>query len=229
MLQAKLLPSMMCVNAWKNSPEVLAELIRQKVDFFHMDLMDGHFVPNLTLGTDCIKQLRKETQIPLDLHLMAEQPENMLKWLDIQPGEYVSVHIESTYHMQRVLAEIRSCGAKPMAALNPATPLCMLEQILEDVDGVLVMTVNPGFAGQKLVPQTLKKIEVLRRWLDERGKTQTEIEVDGNVSFENAVKMRAAGANLFVGGTSSIFYSGDCLENNIRKLRQMILKGEEPR
>lgn len=116
-----------------------------------------------------------------------------------------------------------------MAALNPATPLCMLEQILEDVDGVLVMTVNPGFAGQKLVPQTLKKIEVLRRWLDERGKTQTEIEVDGNVSFENAVKMRAAGANLFVGGTSSIFYSGDCLENNIRKLRQMILKGEEPR
>lgn len=226
MLQAKLSPSMMCVNAWRDASEILAELIRQKVDYFHMDLMDGHFVPNLTLGTDCIKQLRKETRIPLDLHLMAEQPETMLDWLDLQPGELVSVHVESTRHLQRTLAEIRARGARPMAALNPATPLCMAEPVLEDVDGILIMTVNPGFAGQRLVPQTLKKIEELRRLLDLRGLTRTEIEVDGNVSFENAEKMRRAGASIFVGGTSSVFHTGGTLEENICTLRQRIAKGE---
>ena len=113
-----------------------------------------------------------------------------------------------------------------MAALNPATPLCMAEPVLEDVDGILIMTVNPGFAGQRLVPQTLKKIEELRRLLDLRGLTRTEIEVDGNVSFENAEKMRRAGARIFVGGTSSVFHTGGTLEENIRTLRQRIAKGE---
>ena len=118
--------------------------------------------------------------------MMVEKPEEKLDWFDIQPGEYVSVHAESTRHLQRTLAKIADYGAHPMVALNPATPHCMLEDVLDDVSGVLLMTVNPGFAGQKLVPQTLGKITRLRELLDKTGHEEVFIEVDGNVSFENA-------------------------------------------
>lgn len=138
--------------------------------------------------------------------MMVEKPEEKLDWFDIQPGEYVSVHAESTRHLQRTLAKIADYGAHPMVALNPATPLCMLEDVLDDVSGVLLMTVNPGFAGQKLVPQTLGKITRLRELLDKTGHEEVFIEVDGNVSFENAPKMYHAGARAFVCGTSSIFW-----------------------
>lgn len=157
------------------------------------------------LGTESIKHLREVTDIPLDIHMMVEKPEEKLDWFDIQPGEYVSVHAESTRHLQRTLAKIADYGAHPMVALNPATPLCMLEDVLDDVSGVLLMTVNPGFAGQKLVPQTLGKITRLRELLDKTGHEEVFIEVDGNVSFENAPKMYHAGARAFVCGTSSIF------------------------
>lgn len=227
MLKSKLSPSMMCVNMWENAAETLDALKTLRVEYLHVDIMDGHFVPNITLGTDYIKLLRKKSDIPLDIHMMVEMPENMLEWLQIQAGEYVSVHTESTRHLQRTLSQIRSYGAKPMAALNPATPLNVLEDVLDDIDGVLLMTVNPGFAGQKLVPQSLEKIKRLRSWLDERGYSQIEIEVDGNVSFENAVKMRAAGANLFVGGSSSIFHKDSSVMDNTIKLRNMIASGGE--
>ena len=131
----------------------------------------------------------------------------------------VSVHAESTKHLQKVLRAIKDKGAKAFAALNPATPICFLEEVLDDIDGVLIMTVNPGFAGQKLVPQTLEKITRVRKLLDENGKKASEIEVDGNVSFENAVKMSKAGADIFVCGTSSIFAKTGTIEENIRKTR----------
>lgn len=226
MLNAKISPSMMCVNSWGDPKADLAALERAGTEYLHIDIMDGHFVPNITLGFDYIKALRKQTRIPLDIHLMVEKPENMLPWLDIQPGEIIAVHTESTLHLQRVLAQIRALGGKPFVALNPATPLCMIEHVLEDIDGVLVMTVNPGFAGQKLVPQTLGKIRKLRNWLDESGFTATEIAVDGNVSMENALKMRAAGANIFVGGTSSIFSKAGTIEENSAEMRNQIKKGE---
>ena len=166
--------------------------------------------------------MRKLSNIPLDVHLMITKPENKLDWFRPQPGEIFAVHVESTVHLQRVLTKIRSYGAKAYAAINPATPIVMLEDVLDVLDGVLVMTVNPGYAGQKLVESTLAKITRLRTFLDSHGYENVEIEVDGNVSFDNAVRMRQAGADLFVAGTSSVFYSKDTVENNIRLLRQKL-------
>ncbi len=226
MLNAKISPSLMCVDAWTDAPDAVDALNALGTEYYHVDVMDGHFVPNFALGTNDIKKLRARTDTPLDIHLMVERPEEVLPWLDIQPGEYVSVHVESTRHLQSLLREIRARRAKPMAALNPATPLCVLDEIWDDVDGVLVMTVNPGFAGQKLVPRTLEKLARLRAMLNASGYAQTEIEVDGNVSFENAAKMRAAGANIFVGGTSSVFAAGRTIGDNLRRLREKIAEGE---
>ena len=222
MNQAILSPSMMCVSHWTDAAPLLGELARQGVEYLHMDAMDGVFVQNLMLGTESIKHMRRISSIPLDIHLMIERPEEKLGWFDIQPGEFVSVHVESTKHIQRALARVREFGAKPMVALNPGTPLAMIEDVLDDVDAVLVMTVNPGFAGQKLVPQTLGKITRLRQLLDSAGKEHVRIEVDGNVSFENAVRMRAAGADMFVCGTSSIFAKTGTIEENTARLRECV-------
>ena len=217
-----LAPSMMCVNPWSTPEKTLEALQAGGVEVLHMDVMDGSFVPNLMLGTESIRQLRRVSPIPLDIHLMIDRPEDKLAWFDIQPGEYVSVHAESTNHLQRALARIRDCGGKPMIALNPATPLCMAENVIEDIEAVLLMTVNPGFAGQKLVPQTLKKIADLRKMLDDAGHPEIRIEVDGNVSFETAPKMRAAGADMFVCGTSSIFHKDGTIRENISRFRHCL-------
>lgn len=215
-------PSMMCINAWLDGRQVIETLEKNRIELMHVDVMDGHFVNNLMLGTDAIKHLRKSSRIPLDIHLMVEEPETKLAAFAIHPGEYVSVHAESTRHLQRVLAQIREYGAHPVVALNPATPLCVLEDVLPDLDGVLIMTVNPGFAGQKLVPQTLEKITRVRRMLDEANRQDAVIEVDGNVSFDNAVRMRRAGADIFVCGTSSIFHKDAPMEENIRRFRDAV-------
>ena len=193
------------------------------IEYLHIDVMDGVFVKNYTLGTDYCKKLRQMTDIPLDIHLMITEPEWKIAWFEPAPGEYVSVHVEATDHLQRAIAAIKNTGARAMAALNPATPLCMLDYVAEDIDAVLLMTVNPGFAGQKLIPQTLRKISECRRYLDERGLTDVEIEVDGNVSFANAEKMSAAGANIYVAGSSSVFL-GDNISDNIVRLREAVGK-----
>jgi ribulose-phosphate 3-epimerase len=207
MNNAKLSPSMMCAGLFH-----LAETIRvfeeHNIPYLHIDVMDGSFVPNIMMGTDAVRQIRQATAIPLDIHLMIEEPLEKLEWFEPRPGDYVSVHAETTRHLQRVLAKIRALGAKPMAAVNPATPLSAVEEVFPDVDAILVMTVNPGYAGQKLVPQTLEKIHRLRAMLDERGFEQVEIEVDGNVTLENAINMRKAGADIFVAGTSLLFRGG---------------------
>lgn len=220
MLKPMLSPSVMCFSPWQGADRILDQLHRSGIELLHADVMDGDFVPNFMLGTDAIKHLRRASPIPLDIHLMINRPEEKLSWFDLQPGEFVSIHAESTRHLQRALARVRDFGARPMVAINPATPLCAIEEVLPDVDGVLVMTVNPGFAGQKLVPQTLDKIARLRRMLDAAGLDGVRIEVDGNVSFENAVKMRAAGADIFVCGTSSIFQKGAAIDENIARLRK---------
>ena len=218
-----LAPSMMCVSQWTDPARVLQELQASGVERLHVDVMDGCFVPNLMMGTESIRQLRQASPIALDIHLMIEKPEDKLSWFDIQPGEYVSVHAESTHHVQRALARIRDLGGRPMVALNPGTPLCMAEPVLDDVEAVLLMTVNPGYAGQKLVPQTLGKIRQLRTMLDESGHSEIRIEVDGNVSFEMAPKMRAAGADMFVCGSSSIFAKeAASIEENVRRLRSYL-------
>jgi len=220
-MPGKISPSLMCAPLHE-LVSYLRTFEREGIEYLHMDAMDGHFVPNLMLGTDFIKQIRKLTSIPLDIHLMIEKPDEKLDWFDIHPGEYVSFHVEATNHAQRLCTKIREKGAKPMLALNPSTPLCMLESVLPDLDGVLIMTVNPGFAGQKMIPHMLAKIASLREMLDSRGLGHVEIEVDGNTSLENAKKMRDAGADIFVAGTAGLFIEGGNLERCIGEYRLSI-------
>ena len=220
MLTSIVSPSMMCVD-YRRFAETLRCFEESGVGLLHVDVMDGVFVKNYTLGTDFCRNLRRMTSVPLDLHLMITEPEWKISWFDVQPGEWVSVHAEATDHLQRALAAVRSAGGRPVCALNPATPLNVLDYVLDDVYAVLLMTVNPGFAGQKLIPATLRKIADCRRYLDERGGQGIRIEVDGNVSFENAVKMRSAGADTFVAGSSSVFRDED-LAGNIEELRRCL-------
>lgn len=213
-------PSMMCCD-FLNLKSQLEIFEKTNIEYLHIDVMDGSFVPNYTLGTDFVKKLHKSTNIPLDLHLMIDRPEDKIEWFELKENDIVSVHYESTNHLQRTLQRIKNKGAKAMVAINPATPVCMLEEVLDDIYGVLIMTVNPGYAGQKLIPSALEKISKTRKFLDEHGKTDILIEVDGNVSYENAKLMSDKGANIFVAGTSAIFANSE-LENNIEKFKNII-------
>lgn len=219
MKKAMISPSIMCADFARITAQ-LEEMERSGIEYLHVDIMDGTFVPNFTLGVDFCRFLKAHSRIPLDLHLMIADPEQKVEWFPIGEGDYVSVHYEAGYHILRTLQTIGQMGGKPMVALNPATPISALECLLEDIDGVLLMTVNPGFAGQKLVKCAQEKIVKTRRMLDERGYAHIDIEVDGNVSFENARLMRAAGANIFVAGTSSIFQKTGTLSEHIGELRE---------
>lgn len=220
-MKAKISPSTMCVDFLK-LPETLHAFEDLGIEYLHVDIMDGCFVPNYTLGPDFCRALKRASSIPLDIHLMITEPERKLDWFPLSEGDFVSVHYESTFHPLRALQAIRARGARPMLALNPATPIDVIESALDDMDALLIMTVNPGYAGQALIPRTIEKIRAARAFLDERGYSEVSIEVDGNVSFENAKKMREAGADIFVAGTSSIFKAGAPLENNARLLRAAI-------
>ena len=215
-MRGKISPSMMCAD-FLNLEKDIRAFEKLGIEYLHIDIMDGSFVPNYTLGTDYVRKLKETTKIPMDIHLMIDRPEDKLEWFEFGEGDYVSFHWEATKHVHRTIQRIKARGAKAMLALNPATPLCVLEDVITDLDAVLIMTVNPGFAGQNLVRQTLDKIKRLRRMY-----AGIEIEVDGNVSFENAVIMKGAGADIFVAGTSSIFAKGGTPEENTLKLRECI-------
>jgi Pentose-5-phosphate-3-epimerase len=195
--------SMMCVDIAK-TVEYVKVFEQNKIEYFHIDVMDGTFVPNITLGTDYVKQLRNLTSIPFDFHFMVEEPEVKMKWFDIRPDDFVAVHYESTKHIVKCLQYIAEIGAKPILALNPGTPINVIEECLSYLDGVLIMSVNPGFAGQKLVPNTVDKVKRLKEYLTKAGYENIIIASDGNMSNENAKLFYEAGTRIFVAGTSSL-------------------------
>ena len=214
-------PSMMCADMLQLAKDIKS-LERGGADYLHFDVMDGAFVPNYTLGTDLIKKIRAYTNIPIDIHLMVERPELKLGYFEFKGTDLVSVHYESTLHIMRVINQIKMQGAKACVALNPGSPVCLLNDLLDDVDAVLIMTVNPGFAGQKLIPSTLNKITELKSLLENRNLQHVLIQVDGNVSYQNSIRMRQAGADIFVAGTSSVFGHKDGIEKGMLAFREII-------
>lgn len=176
-------------------------------DLLHYDVMDGHFVPNLSFGIDLLRTVKSATELPVDVHLMITNPDEMVeRYLDAG-ADIVSFHYEATSHAHRLISLIKDRGAKASVAINPATPVCMLEPILCDLDMVLVMTVNPGFGGQRFIESSLRKLRRLRRMCDEQG-VNPAIEVDGGITARNAAEVAAAGANVLVAG-SSVFGAAD--------------------
>ncbi|MBR5460785.1 MAG: ribulose-phosphate 3-epimerase [Clostridia bacterium] len=192
------------------------------IDYLHCDVMDGHFVPNLMLSTRLCNEVSRRYDVPLDIHLMVSNPEQAVEWFDVKSKDLVSVHYESTPNIVPVLNRIRQRGASPVLAVNPATPLDSVAELLPHVDSIMLMTVNPGFASQKLLPEALDKIRLCRDMLDRLGYADMPIEVDGNCSFENVPKMAEMGASVFVAGTSSIFNKSIGIENGIARLRQTL-------
>lgn len=197
------------------------------IDYLHVDLMDGRFVSNFGLDFTMMKTFRQLTDIPMDCHLMVEDPERYIDRTAACGAAYIAIHFESTNSVQRALQQIREAGAKSGIVLNPATPITNLEYILDDIDMVTVMTVNPGFAGQKLVPAMLKKIADVRHMLDTTGHSAVEIQADGNVSFEHIPSMVAAGATMLVGGTSSVFQKGLAIGEAITAVRELVKNREQ--
>jgi ribulose-phosphate 3-epimerase len=222
MPRVKIAPSLMCADLLNLERHIERLKAAGAADLLHLDVMDGRFAPNLTLGLTLIEQLRPRTDIPFDVHLMVEEPELLVRELIRIGADRVAVHAEAVTHLDRTLNQLRDAGVAAGVAINPATPLSVLDYVLDSIDFVLVMTVNPGFAGQKLVGSAIRKIADCRRLLDGRAVT---IEVDGNVSFANIPLMVAAGADELVAGTSSIFSPADTLTANAAKVREAIAEG----
>ena len=208
--------SMMCSDLidLKDTIKIFEE---EGIEYLHIDVMDGTFVPNFGLGVDYIRGLRKLTNIPLDIHLMIKDPEYKFQWLGIKNTDVVSIHYESTFQVQRALDYLQPFGCKRFLAINPATPISALEEVLDYIDGINLLMVNPGFAGQKIVPSTIRKAEKVADLLMREAREDIIIEVDGNITPENGRILRAIGASRFVAGTSAIF------KGDIQKYRENII------
>lgn len=226
MINAKISPSMMCMD-FTNMKEQVKALENAKVDYFHIDVMDGHFVPNLMLCNEIVKSLRSLTNISFDFHFMVDNPLKMIRWYQIQEGDVVSIHYEVLgNNFDEIEEYIHSLGAKLFIAIKPETKVDVLKPLLNKIDGVLVMTVVPGFAGSKLVPETLDKIKESRMLFDSLGYKDYIVEVDGNVSYPNSTIMRSKGADMFVAGTSSVFKKELSIKDGVNNLKNAIKQGE---
>ncbi len=220
-------PSIMCADLCNLESDIKA-LESVGVDLLHFDLMDAHFVPNMPIGLELLSQLRPKTDCPYDVHLMVEDNDFFISKLSEIGVQQITVHAESAIHLDRTLGLIRDYGIKAGLALNPATPIDTITYVLDRIDYILIMTVNPGFAGQSMVPSALQKIADCQEFLQQRG-LPLPIEVDGNVSFENIPKMVGAGANILVAGSSSIFNQYGSRLENVELVREAISQGLQMR
>lgn len=213
----------MCTNPYmlKEDIDVLKE---EKIDYLHLDIMDGHFVSNISFGIDFIQSIRKQTSLAFDFHLMVENPLNIIPRLDLKKGDIVSIHFEANYDLDDIIALIKSYQCELFIALNPQTPICILDLVHQHINGINFLTINPGFAGQKILPVAVKKFLYLKDFLRQRNWEHIAIEVDGNMSFANAQRFKEMGADIFVAGTSSIFPNKQLSLDKIRQLK-LLLKG----
>jgi len=193
----------------------------------HIDVMDGHFVPNITIGPAVTAAVRKVTRLPLDCHLMIEHPDRYVEDFVKAGAEMVSVHVEAERHLHRTVTRIRELGAKAGVVLNPATPLSTLADILPETDFVLLMSVNPGFGGQRFIPGVLDKMRELRAWI-QRERLSTRIEIDGGVKLDNLEQVAEAGADMIVAG-SAVFGSDDVRETTRTMVRRLAAVAERER
>ena len=211
----KIAPSILSADFSRLGEEIIA-IDKAGADYIHVDVMDGHFVPNLTIGPVVIKSIRKTTQKPFDVHLMIEPVDQYIKDYADAGADIITVHAEACTHLHRTVQLIKSCGKKAGVSIVPSTPVKALEYILEEIDLVLVMTVNPGFGGQKFIESQLRKIEKLAEKIAKTGKN-IELEVDGGINPETAKRVISAGANVLVAG-NAVFSTPD-YKANIAKLR----------
>jgi len=203
----RIAPSILSADFARLGAEV--EAIEQGgADYVHVDVMDGHFVPNLTIGPVVVEAVRKVTELPLDVHLMIEHADRWVAAYAAAGADLIGVHAEACPHLHRTVAAIAELGKRPVVVLNPHTPIEAVRWVLPDVAMVLIMSVNPGFGGQRFIEATLAKVGELRAWLDQRGLEHVDIEVDGGIKIDNAARVAAAGANVLVSG-SGVFGTGD--------------------
>jgi len=220
MKKIKIAPSLMCSEFLELKKDLdIFEI--SNIDFLHIDIMDGHYVPNFTLGVDFCKAVSSYSDIPLDIHLMIENIDDHIPSFSFSKSSIISIHPEVSYHPLRSIQLIKDNGLKAGIAVDPSISLEEVKYLLQDLDMVCIMTVNPGYSGQKLIKQTLKKIEEFSKYL-ELMNLNIDIEVDGNVSWDNIPKMVNAGADILVAGTSSIFSDDKDLADNIKKLKKLL-------
>ena len=212
----KIAPSILSANFAKLGEDVTAAE-QAGADLIHVDVMDGHFVPNITIGSPVVKSLKKVATRPLDVHLMIENADNYIKDFADSGADIITVHEEASVHLHRSIQNIKECGVKAAVSINPATPVGNLEAILSSLDMVLIMSVNPGFGGQKFIPESLAKIAQLKKIIGEKG-LNVEIEVDGGVTVDNVAEVHGAGADIVVMG--SAFYNSDNYEETVKAVRR---------
>jgi len=223
MMPTKLAPSLLTADLTHLGDQV-QEAIDAGVELIHIDVMDGQFVPNLTFGPMIVAALHPITRaagVPLDVHLMVKRPENLIPAYAQAGAGFLTVHVETCPHLHRTVQQIKELGVKAGVTLNPATPLCTLEEILPDVDLVLVMSVNPGYGGQSYIPGSTARIARLRQMLDERGLSQVELEVDGGIKASNIAQIASSGASVLVVG-SAVYNKTSSVAESVAALRKAL-------
>lgn len=219
-MKIKIAPSILSADFSQLGTE-LKKAEEAGADLIHWDIMDGHFVPNITFGPTVVKALRNKTNLPFDVHLMIENPDDYIEEFAKAGSNLISVHPEACVHLQSTIHHIKNLGIKAGVALNPATPLNAIEFVLDDIDFILIMTVNPGFSGQKLIPATLPKIKKAKEMIEKHGRN-IDLEVDGGVNDKTVSSVVKAGANILVAGYS--FYGSKNIKQAIRLLRERAKK-----